>query len=220
MYFIQRFIFYLKILAKSNLYIYFFLEFLKNKTGKDFEYDFNLLNHIKIPKNATLIDIGAHKGETIKKLIKLKKKIYAFEPLRENFILLRKKYKYKNDIKIFNYGLGETSKKKNYLYTPRIKKFNLTSYSSISKDKIISRFKENNVDKLFANSKFIKTNIQIKKLDDFKLKPFFIKIDCEGSEYLVIKGSKKTLKKFKPLILIEFNKNNFFLFIKKILCPC
>ena len=43
-----------------------------------------------------------------------------------------------------------------------------------------------------------------------------IKIDTEGSELDVIKSSLKTIKKYKPLIIVEYNHINF-LNIKKIL---
>jgi hypothetical protein len=35
------------------------------------------------------------------------------------------------------------------------------------------------------------------------LKPVLIKIDVEGTEFEVLKSMKKTLKKFKPNILLE-----------------
>ena len=43
----------------------------------------------------------------------------------------------------------------------------------------------------------------------------FIKLDLEGAEYLALKGAKKTIEKFKPVISIETNKKNF----KNIILP-
>lgn len=67
---------------------------------------------------------------------------------------------------------------------------------------------------------FSKKNIYIekkickfKKLDSLNIKTFFIKIDAEGSEYDILIGSKKTLKKNNPIILLEVNS---FLEFKKI----
>ena len=48
----------------------------------------------KIPKNIdTLIDVGAHHGDTIIEFLKIFqiKKIYAFEPSKRNFEKLKKK---------------------------------------------------------------------------------------------------------------------------------
>ena len=43
----------------------------------------------------------------------------------------------------------------------------------------------------------------------------FIKLDLEGAEYLALKGAKKTIERFKPVISIETNKKNF----KNIILP-
>jgi len=51
---------------------------------------------------------------------------------------------------------------------------------------------------------------------NLKCRPKFIKIDVEGFDFEVIKGMKNAIKKFNPIILVEFNKSNFFK-IKKIL---
>ena len=70
--------------------------------------------------------------------------------------------------------------------------------------------------KINKNFKLIKEKIKIQKLDRLNLKPDLIKIDTEGSELDVIKSSLKTIKKYKPLIIVEYNHINF-LNIKKIL---
>ena len=70
--------------------------------------------------------------------------------------------------------------------------------------------------KIKHNFKFIKEIIQIKKLDKLNLKADLIKIDAEGSELDIVKSSIKTIIKYKPLLIIEYNHINFFK-IKKIL---
>lgn len=43
-------------------------------------------------------------------------------------------------------------------------------------------------------------------IDDAEIKRLdFIKIDCEGCEYQILKGAKETLRRFKPKLLIEMN---------------
>ena len=37
----------------------------------------------------------------------------------------------------------------------------------------------------------------------------FIKIDVEGAEFMVLSGGKKTLEKFKPMIILEISDDNF-----------
>ena len=41
------------------------------------------------------------------------------------------------------------------------------------------------------------------------LNPYFIKIDTEGSEHLVLKGLINTIKNYKPVIMVEKNDINF-----------
>ena len=48
----------------------------------------------------------------------------------------------------------------------------------------------------------------MRSLDSFKLKPDIIKIDVEGYEDHVIKGSINTIKIYLPLILIEYPQKN------------
>ena len=50
-----------------------------------------------------------------------------------------------------------------------------------------------------------KSKIKIDKLDNYMLNPCFIKIDIQGHEYECVKGSIKTIKKSKPIIMIEFD---------------
>ena len=42
------------------------------------------------------------------------------------------------------------------------------------------------------------------RLDDLNIPPLdYIKIDCEGYELNVLKGAEQTIKKHKPIIVIE-----------------
>ena len=46
--------------------------------------------------------------------------------------------------------------------------------------------------------------IPMYRLDDLELREVdYIKIDCEGYEYNILLGSEQTIKKFKPVIVIE-----------------
>ena len=56
---------------------------------------------------------------------------------------------------------------------------------------------------------FKKKNVKTIKIDDLKQNPNLIKIDTEGSEYNVLLTSKRTIKKNKPIIIVEYNHGNF-----------
>jgi len=60
----------------------------------------------------------------------------------------------------------------------------------------------------YAADKSVKISVFVKKLDDCvsvnKIKKIdFIKMDIEGSEYLVLKGAENVLKQYSPVILLE-----------------
>ena len=61
-----------------------------------------------------------------------------------------------------------------------------------------------------AVENFKSYNIEAKKLDDFKFlkKISFIKIDVEGHETEVIKGSLETINIHKPILLVEIEEKH------------
>lgn len=48
-------------------------------------------------------------------------------------------------------------------------------------------------------------DITMVRLDDYDLKPSFIKIDVEGMEFDVLKGARDIIMDYRPLIMIEEN---------------
>lgn len=205
---------FLKNLIKTNTLMTIVFDYLISFYGFNFEREYELINLVR-KKNPIIIDIGGNRGESIKNFLKYKKdaKIYSFEPKKNSFNLIKKKYKKKN-ISIFNYGIGNLDSTIT-LYTPTIYNYEFSGLSSIDRNNLKFRlsffFK-----KINKNFKFIKEKIEIKKLDNLNLQPDLIKIDTEGSELDVINASLETIKKFEPIIIIEFNHSNF-LAINKIL---
>ena len=146
-------------------------------------------------KPLNIIDIGAHKGETIDFFLNnlLINKILAFEPNEELYNQLRKNNKYLNkNISIYNLGVGQKYEIK-YLNimsdsaSSTFQKINQNTYYFKKKKRIISFFDQ--------NKKFIKktqkvTIINLSKIIlDNKIKEIdILKIDTEGFEYNVLKG--------------------------------
>ena len=67
---------------------------------------------------------------------------------------------------------------------------------------------------IFQKNLMKKINIKkilcdFKPIDIYQFNPFFIKIDTEGTEHLVILGLLKTIIKFKPILMVEKNNLNF-----------
>ena len=189
----------------------------------DYYHKKKILNFLKkkITNINILLDIGAHKGESINSFINNFNinSIYSFEPSNNNFSELKKnilnynkRFK-KVNLKIYNYGFGE---KKTDLI------LNQSSESSSS------TFNTININSKYYNKKiFYLKNIRgsffreaLSKLDT--LDNFFnenkissvdiIKIDTEGYEYFVLKGFTENFQKVK-FIIFEHHYDN--MLIKK-----
>ncbi|AAZ21354.1 FkbM family methyltransferase [Candidatus Pelagibacter communis] len=203
----------LNILQKLTRKIPFFYYYVRKLIGYNpilikifYDKELKVLEKIK-NKNLTIIDIGSNDGIFLNLILSLKikvKKIFAFEPNPLNEFSLSK-IDNKN-LKVFFLGLGEKKNMLN-LYVPfykvLFKKVYLTSYSCIVKDKA-----KNDLNKSFSKYfrkkfEYEKFFIKIVKLDTFNLKPDFIKLVAGGFEYQIIKGSIKTLKRYKPVLYLD-----------------
>lgn len=178
---------------------------------------FDLSNKLKIKiffknqcleENLDIIDIGAHKGETIDFFLNNFKvnKIYSFEPNHELYNHLIKK-NYPKSVEILNFGVSnlETSGILRIMKDTSSSTFNninqQTKYFK-RKNKYLSLFdKDKNYIKKTQEAKLISlasifTNKDIEKID-------ILKIDTEGYELNILKGiTDKNFKKIK-FILFE-----------------
>ena len=139
-----------------------------------------------LPENAVILDIGANIGShsVYWALEKNAKKIYAYEPLESTYKILKRNIKLNHldkKIKAFKYGLYSTNSKAS------VDNFHLANIGNTS----------------FVPS--VNGNFELKKLDSIRIseKIDLIKIDVEGAEVEVLIGAKNTIKKNKPVIVIE-----------------
>ncbi len=167
------------------------------------------LKHLNI-----FIDVGSHKGtytDLITNNFKTKK-IYMFEPQREIFKFIKKKYKNSRNIEIFNQAISNLNKMQK-IY---VNKHDLTSsLTKLNKKNFYLKCKAilfgANINGMISETYSVRTiklddMIKIEKLKNIDL----IKIDTEGHEYQVLQSLKKNIKKVK-IILIEFHNDNIFL---------
>ena len=159
----------------------------------------------RFKRKIILLDLGCNLGtytDFISKSLKTKK-IYIFEPSKICFKFLKKRYK-KNKIHIYNKALSDKQK---------ILKF--YEKEIISQSTLYNR-KNNIFDDMKNRSIY---NIRCVSLDEFYktngLKEIYdlVKIDCEGEDYNILKGSKNLLKKNLIKLIkieIEFRNNNFY----------
>ena len=157
----------------------------------------------KLLKDLILFDVGAHHGETIKNF---KKHfdflcIHSFEASKNNFDILKKKIKKldKNKIHLNNFGLSDYKKK------IKIKQLKESSSSTISNINQKSKYYKRKLRILgLENEKnfYTEHEIELLRLDDYCIKKNIkkidlLKIDTEGHEYFILKGSTKTFSKIK-----------------------
>jgi len=136
------------------------------------------------------IDIGSNIGVYSYIFSKYYKHVDAFEPINSVNQSL-KKLKIKN-IKVHDMALSNENKQRE-IYFPSTNKDHIYSLASIDNKKN------------YKNKLLIKT----KKLDDFKFNDVdFMKIDVEGHEQSVIEGGLETIRKNKPLLLIEIEQRH------------
>jgi hypothetical protein len=59
--------------------------------------------------------------------------------------------------------------------------------------------------------------VSFNTIDNLGLTPFFIKIDVEGAELEVLKGSLNVIKRYNPVILVEIQNHNSYQEIQELL---
>ncbi|MFX0073541.1 MAG: FkbM family methyltransferase [Candidatus Hermodarchaeota archaeon] len=157
---------------------------------------------LKFLNDKDFLDCGAYVGDSALIFEKFynPNKIYSFEPDDENYNFLLNTIKLNNLKKIIpvKLGVGAKDSTKNFLHC--------TGASHITDDDS-------------------EININITSIDNFisdkDVDVGLIKIDVEGYELEAIEGAKKTIRKFKPVLLISIYHNaeqfiNTMSYIKKL----
>ena len=173
---------------------------------------FRYLNELDIEK---IIDIGAHKGEFLENMLKIEKvnTFYAFEPQKNVFNELNKKFSKNERITLFNFAMDKEIANKKL----KINKLSMTSSLAEINEKSLYLKIKNFL--TFSKSNFkeeyeIQTNTVDKIFENINLQKTLLKIDVEGFEMRVIEGSQMKLKEI-PFILLEnqfgnhYKNNNF-----------
>lgn len=207
----------MKELAKKlfrSVQVYFpFLQDLRFSTqrrlnrllGKPHEHDFNLLRKFPGNKGQLLfVDIGTNRGDAIMSMLTMQKNcsVVGFEPNPIVFAKTARLYKNSKKVTLHNCGLGK-EKGAFTLYLPFFRNFMFDGLASFNRGEASDWLKGRIFgykDKLMHIKEI---NCEVKRLDDFNLDPYFIKIDVQGLEYEVLLGAQETLKRSQPVLLIE-----------------
>lgn len=154
-----------------------------------------------INKDSIVLDIGAHLGTHTIPFSLLSRHVYAFEPQKKIHDLLENTIEDNNidNITLFNNIVADIDGQEldfNNTDTGRASIWSYRPYLNgyTTKEKTIT------IDSL-----------DLPKVD-------FMKVDTEKTEWLVLKGAKETIIKYKPIILLETFKNKTNL--NKLNCFC
>jgi len=187
----------------SNYKIYFnFIPMKKHMGGRGiFLFRENLEPLLKfgyklLKKNTYVIDAGANQGVfavSFAKYIGPGGRVLAFEPFKkyENIIKNNQRLNNLQNIIFFPFALSN------------IKKRAIIDYShGIGSASITKKFGD--------KKKYIHTTVLDQILDKRIKNLSLIKLDIEGAEALALIGAQKTLKKYKPTIVVECFCKEFF----------
>jgi FkbM family methyltransferase len=139
-----------------------------------------------VKEDDIVVEVGANVGGGTILLSKLAKKVYAFEPFKINYTMLKVNTRKWANVVVFNIGLGS----ERALLPLNIADKNAPSYSA-------------SVKKIGGLSYGDSETIRLETLDDlmFESRPTALVIDCEGYECEVLRGAQKTIPKLKTILI-------------------
>ena len=145
-----------------------------------------LKKHVK--KNNCVVEVGVHVGFTTKWLANKFSTVHSFDfdnDVLECFRINMKKFGC-NNVVIHPYGLGEIEKM-----------VAVADQYPSGRGPLGAHIDIKNNNKLY----------KIKSLDQLSIENVDLAvIDTEGYEYFVLQGAQETIKKYKPVLVIEFHK--------------
>ena len=153
-------------------------------------------NCVPVDKKVNILDVGAQSGlySLYAKFLPMAT-FYAFEPFTPTFDLLQENIQLNNISNINTFNMGLSDKKGTTVLSTSLSHNGLhTLGNPLRFDDVLDfEIEVDTIDNLFYDKEV--------PLD-------FIKIDTEGWEYFILKGGEKTIKKYKPLIQLEWNDVN------------
>lgn len=162
-----------------------------------FVYDLQTVQVLKkvLAKNDTCIDVGCHRGEILKHMIKCAPlgKHFAFEPIPSFFEQLKIDFGRMENVHVYNCALGDDKGE--------------VEFHHVTTNPAYSGLKQRRLDR--EGEVVEKIRVKLERLDDVlpsDALPKLIKIDVEGAELSVIEGGVNTIVRAKPYIIFECGK--------------
>jgi FkbM family methyltransferase len=172
------------------------------------ESEFRFLANFQGQKGL-LIDVGANLGQSVvsSRIFNRSYSILSFEPNPHHGSDL-KRIKTIFGLNKFEYhlvGLGDQIGSLQF-FIPEVQGVPLTQEATLSRESLLAdedtqkRILETTGQKKFSVKE---TLVPLRKLDDYCVKPDFVKLDVQFSELQVIQGMKETLQSSYPILIVE-----------------
>ena len=166
----------------------FFSERLQDVVDVHYQNRYRWYVYNNIPRKRTMIDIGANIGIFARPSAERFERVICFEPVLKNFKVLQKNLETYNNVELHNLGLSDRD---------QTATFELQTLKC-GHTKQVAEF--------VPNSEFEKHTGELTTLDRFDFQDVdWIKIDVEGFENAVLEGSRNTIQRNRPWLLIEDN---------------
>lgn len=165
---------------------------LLQKTSVEFFY-----NQIPKDRDVCILDIGAQSGAfSLMSKFLPNTTWHSFEPDPTNFKLLTDNLKLNDieNVKVYNLALSNIKSQSVFNICEHNRGLNTLGNN-------VKRFNKNESKEIIVETDTIDNLFLDVKVD-------FIKIDTEGAEFNILLGGSKTLKKYKPKILLEYYNDN------------
>ena len=154
---------------------------------------YRAIEHIK--DGSVIIDAGANIGSfsVYSSNIAKNTKVYAFEPVKETFEVLKKNASPYANISCNNLGLGDSIEKKKIYFNK-----DATVGSTFEDDEIAGSHGPSDLSQeagITTIDHFVRQN-DIQRVD-------FIKMDTEGYERQILEGARETIRRFHPVMAMS-----------------
>ncbi len=178
---------------------------LKSK-GVWIEFDVSMLAYLISP-DAVCLDVGANIGMVTIPLSMLAPKghVYAFEGSPETTLALQETVKANglSNVSVFNTVVGKDREQVKFFDTPEVRSSG--HYIPLSLEREVTSLWQDSLKVLTCETNSIDhlvDELGMERVD-------FIKLDVEGAELDVLAGARETLRRFKPIVMMEFNSYAF-----------
>lgn len=167
--------------------------------------DLRVLRRLTPRPDPLILDVGANIGQSILSLKRLlpRSRIVSFEPnpaLRNDLSRLER---YFDDVTVMGFGLADRAGHFE-LYWPVYRGRAMFSLAALSREGATSWWGPRAIYGFNPADLAIDHAVcEVRRMDDLAVTPDIIKIDTEGAEAAIIAGGLTTIRRHRPLILVE-----------------